>query len=85
MVCRDAICQTDEKFGVRTETVRIGDRTKVLNLSQKTQNPVVGKLLLSEAETKLKKGLKNLKSIAKKMPPLKKSPVRTTPSFSFPR
>jgi len=60
-----------KKFGVKTETVKIGDKQKVLNLSEETENPVVGKLLLADASSKLKKALKDLKSIAKKMPPLK--------------
>jgi 5-methylthioadenosine/S-adenosylhomocysteine deaminase len=60
-----------KKFSGNSETVDIGDTTKLLNLVEKEENPVVGKLQLSDATTKLKKALKDLKAIAKKMPLLK--------------
>jgi 5-methylthioadenosine/S-adenosylhomocysteine deaminase len=59
-----------KKFGQNIETVTIGNRKKLLNLSEKTDNPVVGKLTLAAAITKLSGGLKNLQSIARTMPPL---------------
>ena len=60
-----------KKFAGKTETVDIGNTTKLLNLVEKEENPVVGKLQLSDATTKLKRALKDLKSVAKKMPLLK--------------
>jgi 5-methylthioadenosine/S-adenosylhomocysteine deaminase len=58
-------------FGKGTETISIGKSVKVLNLAQPDANPVVGKVHLTEAARKLKKGLRDLKSVAKEMPLLK--------------
>ena len=61
-----------KKFGKTSENIKIGGKTKALNLVEETENPVVGKLKLSDASDKLLKALKDLKSISKKTPPLKK-------------
>ncbi|MHA4809029.1 amidohydrolase family protein [Flavitalea flava] len=60
-----------QKFGVSTEQRKIGGADRLLNLSQDTEDPVVSQLTLAAAESKLKKGLKNLKDIGKNLPPLK--------------
>jgi hypothetical protein len=60
-----------KKMGGKTETVKIGKLSRSLNLHQETGNEVVGKLLLSEAALKLKKGLTGLKKLSKKMPALR--------------
>lgn len=61
-----------KNFGKGTETIKIGKSEKVLNLAQENANPVVGKLRLADASSKLKKGLRNLKAVANEMPALKK-------------
>ena len=61
-----------KKFGKPSETVTIGNTKKALNLVEESENPVVGKLQLSDASSKLSKALKDLKSVSKKMPALKK-------------
>ena len=60
-----------KKLGGKTETVNIGKLSRSLNLHQESGNEVVGKLLLSEAASKLKKGLADLKKLSRKMPALK--------------
>ena len=60
-----------KKLTVKTEKVKIGKLLRLLNLHQESGNEVVGKLLLSEAALKLKKGLGDLKKLSKKMPALK--------------
>jgi hypothetical protein len=64
--------QLMKKFGKSSEDIKIGRSTKALNLVEESENPVVGKLKLSDASDKLLKALKDLKSISKKTPPLKK-------------
>ena len=64
--------QLMKKFGKASEEIKMGGTTKALNLIEASENPVVGKLKLSDASAKLLKALNNLKSISKKMPALKK-------------
>lgn len=60
-----------KKLGGKTETVKIGNLSRWLNLRQESANELVGKLLLSEAALMLKKGLTGLKKLSKKMPALR--------------
>ena len=60
-----------KKLGGKTETIKIGKISRSLNLRQESANEIVGKLLLSEATLKLKKGLAGLKKLSKKMPALR--------------
>jgi len=57
-------------FGKGSENRKLGKQSRVLNLKQETQNSIVGKLKLSQAEKKLKGALKNLNDIARQTPPL---------------
>lgn len=54
------------KFKGATEKRKVGNKFKHFNLQQVTADPVVGKLKLSVAEQKLKKGLLNLRKEAEK-------------------
>jgi Cytosine deaminase and related metal-dependent hydrolases len=54
------------KFKGVTEKRKVGNKFKHFNLQQLTADPVVGKLKLSVAEQKLKKGLLNLRKEAEK-------------------
>lgn len=73
-----------KKFGKSSETVKIGKEIRALNLIEVSENPVVGKLLLSDASAKLSKALKDLKSVSKKMPALKKVTGQDHASYFVP-
>ena len=52
--------------GESLEAVRVGGRQRVLNLRQKTADPVVGRITLAESGRRLKAALKNIKELARK-------------------
>jgi len=59
------------KFKLAGEEKTIGRKKKYFNLLQASADPVVGKLKLLQAETTLKKGLKDIKKLADRTAPLR--------------
>jgi cytosine/adenosine deaminase-related metal-dependent hydrolase len=54
------------------EERKVGTRAKIFHLNHDDGDPVVGKMTLSAAEKKLKKGLKNIRKLATALPKLQK-------------
>ncbi len=52
-------------FGAGTESIHVGSSKRVLNLAQATSHPLVGKLSLAEAISRLKTAMENLPELAR--------------------